>query len=161
MREISSCSCCRSHEEQWGCNCVVAVVVGVQRRVCSCVGGRDPEVCSYGQEALEPNLVVESVLLHCVVVAEVALSRSYLGWGKVARLHDAGLLTAVMLGHQPGVVQCQIVEAPYLSVVEMVGPLAAMGRASRLLISWAFEVAGSRLGHSSPRSNVAKCLLLG
>lgn len=124
MREISSCSCCRSRGAQSGCNCVVAVVVGVQVQVCSCaVGGRGPGECSYGEEDPEPSLVAGSVLLHFVVVAEVALTRSCLGWGKVARLHDAGLQTAVMLEHQLGVVQCQIVEvARYLSVVEKVGP---------------------------------------
>lgn len=162
MREISSCSCCRSHEAQWGCNCVVAVVVvGVQRRVCSYVGGRDPEVCSYGQEVPEPNLVVESVLLHFVVVVEAALSRSCLGWGKVARLRDAGLQIAVMLGHQLGVARCQIVEARYLNVVAMVDPWVVMGRVSQLLTSWAFEVAGSRAVHLSPRSSAARYLLWG
>ena len=73
-------------------------------------------MCSYGQEVPEPNLVVESVLLHfVVVVVEAALSRSSLGWGKVARLRDAGLQIAVMLGHQLGV-------ARYLNVVAMVDP---------------------------------------
>jgi hypothetical protein len=104
----------------------------------------------------EPILVAGSELSHCAVVAEVALSRSCPGWGKAGRLRDAGSPIVVMLGHLLGVAQCQIEEARYLRVVEMVGPWAVMGRASQLLISWGFGVAGSRSVHLSPRSSAVR-----